>query len=45
MYTSLVKFNKYEERDREEMEKSTNTIANLIKKLREIANLIAHTTV
>ena len=29
MYAFLVKYNKYEERDREEMEKSTNTIAKL----------------
>ena len=43
IYAFLVKYNKYEERDREEMEKSTNTIANLF--LQEIANLIAHTTV
>ena len=45
IYAFLGKYNKYEERDREEMEKSTNTIANLIIFLREIANLIAHTTV
>ena len=30
IYAFLVKYNKYEERDREEMEKSTNTIDNLI---------------
>ena len=30
IYAFLVKYNKYEERDREDMEKSTNTIANLI---------------
>ena len=45
IYAFLVKYNKYEERDRDEMEKSTNTIANLIIVFREIANLIAHTTV
>ena len=45
IYAFLVKYNKYEEIDREEMEKSTNTIANVIYFLREIANLIAHTTV
>ena len=45
IYAFLGKYNKYEERDREEMEKSTNTIVNLIYFLREIANLIAHTTV
>ena len=43
IYAFLGKYNKYEQRDREEMEKSTNSIANLIF-LREIANLIAHTT-
>ena len=30
IYAFLGKYNKYEERDREEMKKSTNTIANLI---------------
>ena len=30
IYAFLVKYNKYEERDREEMEKSNDTIAKLI---------------
>ena len=46
IYAFLGKYNKYEERDREEMGKSTNTIANLIYYfLRELASLIAHTIV